>query len=88
MDKSYSGATSLEGIKGSWRAAKAWHCGKPGKAIGKGTASVVVEGPGLKGLCKEIEVGIVKRAYERLLLKVQPSCRRRSQHFGDASTMR
>ena len=29
----------------------------------------------------------LKRAQERLLVKVQPSCSRRPQHFGDASTM-
>jgi hypothetical protein len=31
-------------IKGTWRAAEAWHCEMPGKTIGEGTASVAVDG--------------------------------------------
>ena len=38
-----------------WRAAEAWHCKKPSKAIGEGAVSVVVDGPGLKGSCKKAE---------------------------------
>ena len=45
----------FEDIKGSWRAAEAWHCERPGKAIGKGAASVAIDGPGHKGSCKETE---------------------------------
>lgn len=30
----------------------------------------------------------MKGAFERLLVKMQPSCSRRPQHCGDASTMR
>jgi hypothetical protein len=33
----------------------AWHCERPGEAIGEGAASVAVEGPGLKGSCREVE---------------------------------
>ena len=33
----------------------AWHCERPWKAIGEGTASVAVDGPGLKGSCKGFE---------------------------------
>jgi hypothetical protein len=36
-------------MKGSWRAAEAWHCGRPEKAIGEGAASVAVDSTGLKG---------------------------------------
>ena len=36
-------------------AADTWHCERPGEAIGKGAASVAVEGPGLKGSCREAE---------------------------------
>jgi hypothetical protein len=36
-------------------AAKVWHCERPGEAIGKGAAPVAVEGPGLKGSCREVE---------------------------------
>ena len=42
-------------LKHEWVAADAWHCARPGEAIGEGAASVAVEGPGLKGLCKEVE---------------------------------
>jgi hypothetical protein len=45
----------FEGMKESWRAAKAWHCERPGKAICEGAASDAVDGLGLKGSCKEIE---------------------------------
>jgi hypothetical protein len=59
----------------------AWHCEKPEKVINDDIASVVDEIPGLKGL----RLGTMKRAYERLLVK--PSCIRRPQCNGDASTM-
>ena len=52
MCKNQSGGTGFEGVKGSWRAADAWHCEKPWKTIGVSAASVVVDGPELKGLCK------------------------------------
>ena len=49
MCKSHLGGTGFEGMKGSWRAAEAWNCERPGKAIGEGAASAVVDGPELKG---------------------------------------
>jgi hypothetical protein len=36
MFKSHSGDTGFEGMKGSWRAAEAWHSVRPGKAIDEG----------------------------------------------------
>ena len=42
-------------MKGSCRAAEAWHCERAWKAIGDGAASVAIEGPGLKGSCEGIE---------------------------------
>ena len=36
-------------------AADAWHCERPGEAIGTGAASVATEGPGLKRSCREVE---------------------------------
>jgi hypothetical protein len=86
MYKSHSSGTCFEGKKGSWRAAEAWHCERPCKAIGEGAASVAIDGPGQKGSCKDMMLGTMKRAYGRLLVK--PSCSRRQQCFGDASTMR
>ena len=47
MCKDHPGSIGFEGMKGSWRAVEAWHCERPGKAIGEGVTSVV--GPGLKG---------------------------------------
>ena len=73
-------------MKGSRRAAEAWHYERPWKDIGEGAASVAIDGPGLKGSCKGFELSTMKRAYERLLLK--PSYSGRQQHFGDASTWR
>lgn len=49
------------------------------KAIGEGAASVVVKGPGLQGLAKKLRLSTKKRAYERLLVKVQ--------HIGHSITM-
>jgi hypothetical protein len=39
------------------------------EAIGAGAASVVVDGPGLEGPCKEVEdwKPSMKKAYERLI---------------------
>ena len=52
MHKRYPGGTGFEGMKGvmesSWDVAL-W------EAIGEGEASVALEGPGLKGSCKEVE---------------------------------
>jgi hypothetical protein len=36
-------------------AADAWHCERPGEAIGEGAALVAVEGSGLKGSCRQAE---------------------------------
>ena len=55
MCKSHPGGTGLEGMKGSWRAAGAWHCERSGEATGEDAASVAVEGLGLKGSCREVE---------------------------------
>ena len=53
MCKSHPGGTRFEGMKGSYRAAEAWHYNRLGKTIGEGTDSVAVGFPGLKGSCKE-----------------------------------
>ena len=42
-------------MKGSQRVAEAWICEKPTNGISEGKASDAVDGPGLKGSCKEIE---------------------------------
>jgi hypothetical protein len=55
MCKSYPGGTGFEGMKGSLRAAEAWHCERAWKAIGEDAASVAIDGPGLKGSCKGVE---------------------------------
>jgi hypothetical protein len=36
---------------------------------------------------KKLSLGIMKRVYERLLVKVQSNCSRRPQRFGDGRTM-
>ena len=54
--KGYPGGTGFEGMKMSCRAAEARHYERPWKAIGEGTASVVIDGSGLKGSCKGVEV--------------------------------
>jgi hypothetical protein len=53
--KSHPNGTGFESMKESRRATEAWHCERPWKDIGEGTALVAVEGPGLKGPYREIE---------------------------------
>lgn len=40
----------FEGMKGSQREAKAWHCKRPEKPICEGTALVAVDGPRIEGV--------------------------------------
>jgi hypothetical protein len=56
MYRNHPSGTGFGGIKGSWRAAEAWTCKRPAKAIGEGATSVAVDGPGQMGSCKEIGV--------------------------------
>ena len=58
MFKSHPGGIGFEGMKVSRRAAEAWHCERPWKAIGEGAASVAIEGPGLKGSCSVLEIPV------------------------------
>ena len=53
--KNHPGGTGFEGMKRPRRAAEARHYERPWKAIGEGTASVTIGGPGLKGSCKGVE---------------------------------
>ena len=55
MYKSHTGGIGFEGMKGSWKAAEASYCESSGEVIGEEAVSVVVEGPGLEGSCKEVE---------------------------------
>ena len=57
-------------MKGSWRAAEA--LGGQERPLMIGAASVTVEGPELRGHAKKLWLGTMKRAYERLLVTVQP----------------
>lgn len=76
-------------MKETWRTAEAWHR-EVREAIGKGVASVAVETQDWRGHTEKMrfDIGLsMKGDEERLLVKVQPRCSRRPQHFGDASTM-
>jgi hypothetical protein len=55
MSKNHQVNIGFKSMKESWIAAEAWLCERPEKAIGEDTASVTVDGLGLKGSCKEIE---------------------------------
>lgn len=66
----------------------------PGEQLNLGpvreaTREVVAGGKGLKGPCRKkmLKIGIMKRVYERVLVKGQPSCSNGSGSFGDASIM-
>ena len=39
LGKCHPGGTSFEGLKGSFRAAEAWHCERSGEAISEGANS-------------------------------------------------
>jgi hypothetical protein len=56
MCKGHPAGTGFEGMKGSCRSAEARHCERSWKAIGEGSASVAIEGPGLKGSCSVLEM--------------------------------
>ena len=56
--KGHPGGIGFEGMKGSCRAAEAWHCERPWKAIGEGAASVAIDSPGLKGSCSVLEMPV------------------------------
>ena len=84
MYKNRPGGTGFDAMKGSWTVAESWHCERPGKAIGEGAASVAVDSPG-RGHAKELRLGTMKGAYERLLVK--PRCSGRPQSTGHVSTM-
>jgi hypothetical protein len=58
MCKHHPDGTGFEGMKGSHRTAEAWHCERPWKAIGEGTASVAIDSPGLKGSCSVLEMQV------------------------------
>ena len=58
MCKGYPADTGFEGMKGSCRAAEAWHQEKPWKATGEGAASVAIDSPGLKGSCIVLEMPV------------------------------
>ena len=55
MCKNHLGGTGFEGMKGSMKAAEAWYCERPKKAISESSASVAVDRPVLKGSCKNVE---------------------------------
>lgn len=52
--KSHSGSTGFEGMKGSCKAAKAWHCARPAEAMLEGATSVVIEAR-IEGSCRKVE---------------------------------
>ena len=56
--KGHPGGTGFEGMKELSRAAEAWHCERPWKAIGESAASVAIDGPGMKGSCSVLEMPV------------------------------
>jgi hypothetical protein len=50
--------------------------------------SVEVEGPGVIEHVERLGPGTIKRTQESLLVKINPTCRNRLQHFRDASSIR
>jgi hypothetical protein len=55
MCKSHPGISVFEDMKASRRTAEAWCCDRLWKNICERKASISVDGPGLKGPCKEVE---------------------------------
>ena len=56
--KGHPGGTGFEGMKELSRAAEAWHCERPWKAIGEGAASVPTDGSGLMRSCSVLEMPV------------------------------
>ena len=56
MCKGHPGGTGFEGIKELSRAAEAWHCERPWKAIGEGANSGEIDVPVLKRSCSVLEL--------------------------------
>ncbi|ERE63741.1 hypothetical protein H671_xg20669 [Cricetulus griseus] len=71
-------------MKGS---AEAWHCERSGKATGESEASVAVEGPGLKGACKEVEAWHHEESCEEAIGESAAQLQQGTPAFGDANTM-
>lgn len=76
-------------VSRAWRShgeqVASWLCERPRATIGEGVASGTVEGPALKGSHRAAEAWCREESPERLFVKVQPSCSKSPQHFGDAS---
>ena len=53
--KNNTSGTCFESLWGSVKAAESWCCVRAGKSISEGVASVAIDGPGLKGSCKDVE---------------------------------
>jgi hypothetical protein len=55
MYKNYPSGIGFKGMKVSWRAAEAWDCERPRKAIGEGATSIAVDSLDVRGSCKKVE---------------------------------
>lgn len=60
---------------------------RPGGATTEAADKVAVESPGLKGSWKKLRLYTMKRVQERVPVKAQPSCSRKSQHFREANAL-
>lgn len=86
MCKSYPGSTGFEGMKGPTEELRRGTVRSHTRPLVKVQPQLQLIAQDLRGHAKEVRLGTMKKAYERLLLK--PSYSGRQQHFGDASTMR
>lgn len=62
---------------GSWRAAEARHCEKSGEGIVKLKPQQQLKAQDCRGHAEKLRVDTMKKAHERLWVKVQPSHSRR-----------
>lgn len=63
-------------LKGLCRAPEIWQCERSGEDIGAASVKARIEGH-----AEKLRLGTMKRAYERLFVKVQPSGNRKLQEF-------
>ena len=82
MCKNHPGGTGFKGMKGSWRAAEAWHCERP---LVKMQSQLQLTTQDQRGLAKELSLSTMKGAYEGLF--GTPNCNEKLQHAKDANTM-
>jgi hypothetical protein len=87
MDKNHPGDTGFE----TWRGSSWWEASTvrgQERSLVKAQPQWQLKAQDWRAHAEKLRLSTVKRAYEKLFVKVQSSYNRRQQCFGDANTMR